>query len=249
LALTRSIHNKLEHHLPKEWSEMADERKETYPVIPVKHWWALRERFKQSIPTTVTPAFVATILSMKEQSARSNIIPSLVMMGIVDQDGKPTDRAIKWRDDGKYAEVCHEIRNEIYPQELLDAVSTPPVDRQAVQRWFANRTGAGEVAVNRFAAVYELLTTTELPKERRTPSRSVASSPDKKKPSGRRKPSGTVPDQAAAGDKELQVTSGLMPSIHIDIQIHISPEAGPDQIDQIFASMARHFRRLTASDE
>jgi Family of unknown function (DUF5343) len=30
------------------------------------------------------------------------------------------------------------------------------------------------------------------------------------------------------------------PSVHIDIQIHISPEASSDQIDQIFKSMAKH---------
>lgn len=30
------------------------------------------------------------------------------------------------------------------------------------------------------------------------------------------------------------------PSIHIDIQIHISADAKPEQIDQIFASMAKH---------
>ncbi|NEW90275.1 hypothetical protein DU475_23850, partial [Rhodopseudomonas sp. WA056] len=30
------------------------------------------------------------------------------------------------------------------------------------------------------------------------------------------------------------------PSLHIDVQIHISPEATSDQIDQIFASMAKH---------
>lgn len=30
------------------------------------------------------------------------------------------------------------------------------------------------------------------------------------------------------------------PSVHIDIQIHISPEATTDQIDQIFKSMSKH---------
>lgn len=30
------------------------------------------------------------------------------------------------------------------------------------------------------------------------------------------------------------------PSLHIDMQIHISPEASADQIDQIFASMSKH---------
>jgi len=30
------------------------------------------------------------------------------------------------------------------------------------------------------------------------------------------------------------------PSLHIDIQIHISPDAKPEQIEQIFSSMAKH---------
>jgi hypothetical protein len=30
------------------------------------------------------------------------------------------------------------------------------------------------------------------------------------------------------------------PSVHIDVQIHISPEANADQIEQIFKSMAKH---------
>lgn len=30
------------------------------------------------------------------------------------------------------------------------------------------------------------------------------------------------------------------PSVHIDLQIHISPEAKPEQIDQIFESISRH---------
>jgi hypothetical protein len=41
-------------------------------------------------------------------------------------------------------------------------------------------------------------------------------------------------------EKHKEVLTGLSPSIHIDIQIHISPEASISQIDQIFASMAKH---------
>jgi hypothetical protein len=36
------------------------------------------------------------------------------------------------------------------------------------------------------------------------------------------------------------------PSVHIDFQIHISPEASAEQIDQIFASMRRHLYGSTA---
>ena len=40
----------------------------------------------------------------------------------------------------------------------------------------------------------------------------------------------------------MQAVAGTTPtpSIHIDIQIHISPEASTDQIDQVFKSMAKH---------
>jgi hypothetical protein len=33
-------------------------------------------------------------------------------------------------------------------------------------------------------------------------------------------------------------------SLHIDLQIHISPEASAEQIDQIFASMAKHIMSM-----
>ena len=32
----------------------------------------------------------------------------------------------------------------------------------------------------------------------------------------------------------------LGPSVHLDIQIHVPADATPEQIDQIFASMAKH---------
>ena len=33
---------------------------------------------------------------------------------------------------------------------------------------------------------------------------------------------------------------GNLPNLHIDLQIHISPESTPEQIEAIFASMAKH---------
>jgi hypothetical protein len=41
-------------------------------------------------------------------------------------------------------------------------------------------------------------------------------------------------------ESEQHVETPSQPSIYVDFQIHISPEATPEQIDQIFASMRRH---------
>jgi hypothetical protein len=40
--------------------------------------------------------------------------------------------------------------------------------------------------------------------------------------------------------KGINIGSQIQPSLHIDIQIHISPDAKPEQIEQIFNSMAKH---------
>ena len=57
-----------------------------------------------------------------------------------------------------------------------------------------------------------------------------------------RKPSKVIPPKkpktAVSVGESKDVSS--QPSVHIDFQIHISPEATPEQIDQIFASMRRY---------
>ncbi|MCW3589017.1 hypothetical protein K6Y74_37430, partial [Burkholderia cenocepacia] len=38
------------------------------------------------------------------------------------------------------------------------------------------------------------------------------------------------------------VGSAFSPKLHIDVQIHISPESSAEQIDKIFESMAKHLK-------
>jgi len=56
--------------------------------MPIKHWWSLRDRFKQSIPGVVTANYLATVLNMQVPSARGNVLPYLKQMGIIDEEGK-----------------------------------------------------------------------------------------------------------------------------------------------------------------
>jgi Family of unknown function (DUF5343) len=50
-------------------------------------------------------------------------------------------------------------------------------------------------------------------------------------------PTMNLPPQPSANPSPSSATT---PSVHIDIQIHISADAKPNQIDQIFKSMAEH---------
>ncbi len=55
------------------------------------------------------------------------------------------------------------------------------------------------------------------------------------------KTNGAKPEDQAAGATEVPPPIDIrQPSLHIDIQIHIDSSATSEQIDQIFASMARH---------
>jgi hypothetical protein len=230
---------------------MADEKK-TYPAISVKNWFVLRRKFRSSIPTTVTPSLVAGWLGIGEESARANVIGALKQTGIIDKDGKPTERAKLWREDDQYLTLCDEIRREIYPQELLDLAPDATTGKETVQRWFAMTLGVGESAASKQAAFYLLLCEADPSKDadvsaKQSPQRVGAKSSSKSQPVSKGK---TIPakepglEDNNVADALLTPQNKLPSSLHIDIQIHIAPEASAEQIDQIFASMAKHLKNL-----
>lgn len=49
-----------------------------------------------------------------------------------------------------------------------------------------------------------------------------------------------VPPTAGMAPQSDNIPTNNGPGLHIDIQIHISPESTPEQIDKIFESMAKH---------
>jgi hypothetical protein len=219
---------------------MANDKRTSFPLMPIGHWWTLRTKFRQSIPGVVTDSYIATVLNMKESSARNNIIPYLKQVGIIDADNKPQERAKKWRDDAQYKKVCSEIIKEVYPQELMDACPDPNSNRESAERWFSNHTGGGQVAVRKMVSFYSILTEAD-PSKATEPKNNLSSknTSSPKKPSKKQVPQKTEnakmsePNQAQPAER-----NGALPSININLQIHISADASPDQIDKIFENMA-----------
>jgi hypothetical protein len=228
--------------------------KESYPSIPAKHWWGLRNKFKQSIPPTVTPGYLAAALGMSEDSARANVLPALIALKIIDQDGKPLDRAKQWRDDEQYPSVCEQIRQEIYPAELVHALPPPSPNREAVERWISNKTGVGKKAAQKMSLLYLLLCEAD-PKAAQEITPSVTKSNQKsskpkftsvEKPQKKESAANAV-EQIPHSPKTVSISKPV-PSLHIDIQIHIAADSSNAQIEQIFASMAKHLGKLMNQD-
>ena len=229
-----------------------------FPTISSNAWWAVRKKFYQTLPKTVTDTYLAGFLEMEPNSAKSNVLLPLKKLGLIDNEGKPTERAKRWRDDAQYPEVCEEIRTEIYPQELLDTFPDLTSPRANVEKWFANRASVGERASQKMAALYLLLTEANPNASDNNPSMAKAPKPKKTtfppsnnatgKKGTTEKSNGNAHVPLSSTQPEIvpniqpppQYGNGIVPSLHIDIQIHIAPDASAEQIDQIFASMNRH---------
>jgi hypothetical protein len=185
------------------------------------------------------------VLDMKVDSARANVLPFLRQMGIVDEEGKTGERAKLWRDDERYPDVCKAILEELYPKELLDAAPDPEQDRARAERWFANHTGTGEAAAGRMASLYSVLVqadASKAPEDR--PRKSTQDPPtakrEKKIVANAAEHKSSEPEVGDNPGRRDKAPQSAVPGININLQIHISADSTPDQIDQIFASMAKH---------
>lgn len=232
---------------------MATEIKgKTYPKISRKLWWLIRDRLVKSIPSVVTPTLVTSLAQMAESSARSNVIAPLRELGLLDAENKPTELAQRWRHDDEYKTVCHEIRENTYPQELVEAFpDAGPESKEAIKNWFMKKGQVGEVAAKMYADTYILLCQADLNGKTDSSLPSTKSTPRPSKITKREKTTSAASAALTTTSQEPTTLSTLehqgahssqrrLPAIHIDVQVHISPDTSSDQIDRIFESMAKH---------
>ncbi|WP_159559158.1 DUF5343 domain-containing protein [Alcanivorax sp. S71-1-4] len=225
---------------------MAEDKKKGYPMIAQANWFGLRDKLKQRVPAEISSSYVASAMSMAEASARSNVVSPLKALGIIGADSKPTDLAYDWRDDSKYPGVCESIIDTIYPQELRDLYHTADAELGNLTTWFMRDAKVGEAAAKKYAATYLMLL-----QKKPEPSKDLgkASSPRTKSAKKQDNPKPKTSNPKAvdpAPQQQLRNPDpngrGFSPKLHIDVQVHISPESSPEQIDKIFESMAKHLK-------
>ncbi len=225
--------------------------KSTYPKISRKIWWLLRTRLKQSIPSILTPTFIISVAEMKELSAKSNVLSPLREMGLIDESNKPSDLLERWRHDDEYNAVCSEIRTNTYPPELVEAFSEPDSgQRDRIKSWFMKNSKVGEVAARMYADTYLLLSegnpngTSELNARPAAKKKTKShNGPEANAHGSSRTQDATESVIRSHSNREADGANSQkkrFPSIHIDVQVHISPDTSSEQIDKIFESMSKH---------
>ncbi len=228
---------------------MAQEKRPSFPKMAEINWWRLRKQFHQRVPGQVTKSYVASALKMQDQSANANVISPMRSIGLIDETGAPTNLAFDWRDDSKYSDVCKTIITNLYPQELRDLYHDKSAPLDDVKSWFMNYCHVGGQAGVKLAKFYLLLLDADTSKAEevintasKTPAPKTKQSTKKstsKKKVEKPRPEETTASEEPKTDEKLSLGP---PSLHIDIQIHISPETTAEQIDKIFESMSKHLK-------
>lgn len=214
--------------------------KQTYPMISEKNWWDLRNQFKKTIPAYVNTSYVKSLLGFNsDDSARNNIILPLKQVGLIDDDGKPTVLATDWRSDDKYSSACQTMLDSLYPRELTDLFPNDEVDIAKLKSWFMDTATIGQSAAGKVANTFMLIRSAKI----RQPSEKAPTSPKKvAKPAKEKQSKETVQTTPVIADASSVNNESMytIPPVHIDVQVHISPDASADQIDKIFESMSKH---------
>lgn len=218
------------------------EQNNSFPTISENNWWTIREKFKSSLPSIVSTTYIKSLLSMaNDNSANSNVISPLKRIGLIDDENKPTALANDWRIDDKYNTVCEKIVKSVYPTELLDLFPDSSVDRATARTWFMSQ-GVGQGAADKMVALFSLLKSGEIKDKASgfTKSTSNKRANSKQRRASANKTTNIASTDHPAAETDKNIDSINRPNLHIDLQIHISPDSTPDQIDTIFASMAKH---------
>lgn len=217
--------------------------KNRFPQIPTTVWWGVRAILNRTPNAVLDERFLAIQLNVQEAAARQ-YIAELISVGILNDEKKASPLALDWRIDSSYHGAVEKLVKKIYPQALIDLAPHDEGDRQKATSFFM-REGLGQGAAGNKAATYFLIGA-------KTPNDSPARNTTKAKLStgatsglpDQRTGQATAQKRVASGGTERakrvqRLTSDSVP-LNVNVQIHISADAGTDQIEAIFSAMKRY---------
>lgn len=175
------------------------------------------------VPTKATVKWLKSVGFTSSND--SGLLPVLRYIGFIDQSGAPTSIWKNYRGSDHKKVLASAMREgyaelfAVYPD--ANARSAPELEHVV-----STSTNAGKQAITKTVRTFQ-----NLCKKADFSASGGGAAPDKPQP-----PAASPANVAAAGAGSTQAS----PSLHIDIQVHISPDATSDQIEKIFESMAKH---------
>lgn len=196
-----------------------------YTTVPGKIPTLLSKIKQVGVPPKVTNAWLKTVGFTSSNDG--SLIGVLRVAGLIDSSQVPTDRWKQFRGlQGK--EVLGEGIRQGYTELYAvypDAHSRSNTDLEHV---FSSSSKAGKQAIQKAVSTFKNLAAEAEFKN------GAIEGETHFEAETLHLPVTDVKTAAKAGAKSNA------PSLHIDVQVHVSSEASAEQIDQIFASMAKH---------
>lgn len=202
-----------------------------YTTVPGKLSALLDKVRTVGVPAKVTNQWLKAIgFTSSNDTSLATILKAI---GFADQSGTPTDHWRNYRGAKAKAVLAHALREsyrplfEVYPDAWRRSDSE-------LESFFSTRSNAGKQAISKTVSTFKNL--------------AVLADFEDSSPGPQHHQSNGTDGVGHAGahitgpsNKVVPPTHHPMhPALHIDIQIHISSDATAQQIDQIFASMAKH---------
>ena len=163
----------------------------------------------------------------------------LKALGFIDQSNVPQDRWRAYR-GANHRQVLGEAIRETYAD--LFNLYPDACDRSdnELENFFRTRTDAGDQVVRKITSTFKALCSNA---DLGGKVSLNADPPETAKPDQKKKSGDSPPRRQDTG----ALAESFGPTVHIDIQIHISPESSAEQVDQIFKSMAKHLYKTPES--
>ena len=185
-----------------------------------------------AVPINVNRIWLKTI--GYNSSNDQQIINVLKFVNFIDSSNKPTELWRKYRGDYKaaLAQGVQEGYKDLY------AIYPDAHNRstQELENFFKTHTSVGDRAVTSMVSTFKILGS-----HADFSRLALHTSTESDTPKYNSKQEDVNPESSTKVDiNKSPIRNTASPSLHIDIQIHIDANAKAEQIDQIFASMAKH---------
>ncbi len=190
---------------------------------------------KVGVPSTVDQEFLSSIGfgSANDQS----VVKVLRFIAFVDDKDGPTETWRSFRNPRQSESVMANAIRTGYAALFALHPNAYALSSSMLREFFAEQSTASEQVitriVNTFTTLCDYADFSQASKSRAEMASEKDSRTTNGRGNGRRIESPELPDG--------------QPALHIDIQIHISPSADADQIDNIFKSMAKHLYSVDAN--
>jgi hypothetical protein len=203
-----------------------------YTKVPGKLKDFLEKVRSLGVPTKITTKWLESI-GYKSSNDRS-ILGVIRQIKFIDDSNNATEKWTKYR-GGNYKQVLADGIREGYTDLFAIYPDAHVRSNEDLENFFSTKSTAGKQVISAIVGTFKSLC--ELADFSAVPNSVDNNSNDSIL---KVQPAGNTPNERETSREQ----PSFSPKLHIDIQVHISPDATPQQIDQIFESMAKHIYRM-----